>query len=194
MSGYGYIDYYGLLGVDKSADISDIHKAYWRQACRCHPDRGGSNEAMLRIAEAWGILSDPLKRARYDQLLASQHVECRHKEFMDDLRESRIKAYKHARSWAEFEKIYLKASETFRKDLDHTDLYEKGPGPYKIRLAGGSETVWIFNCTIGGVFVVSPTLTKAASQKPEGLVILFIFIIAMFIGLGLGALTYILLG
>ena len=56
--------------------------------------------------------------------------------------------------------------------------------------------VWMFNYMTGEIFIVAPTLEKAASLKPVGRVLLFIsiFITIMIIGFGLGALVHNLLG
>jgi curved DNA-binding protein CbpA len=54
-------DYYAILGVPQTATISEVHKAYWQNASSCHPDRGGSHEAMVQLVEAWEILSEPDK-------------------------------------------------------------------------------------------------------------------------------------
>ena len=188
----GFKDYYALLGVEKSSDMSEIHRAYWRQACRCHPDRGGNNEAMAQVAEAWETLSNPSKRAHYDQMRSSQHNGWHNRKFRDDLRESQIKAYKHACSWAEFERIYLKAYDTFIKDLEQPDRGVTAPGQIRIRASGESVIVWMFNYMTGELFVVAPPLAKAASLKPIRIVICGIsaFIMAMFIGFGLGALVH----
>ena len=64
-------DYYALLGVDKGADASEIKKAYRRLAMKYHPDRNkddDSAEAKFKsLQEAYAVLSDPQKRAAYDQ-------------------------------------------------------------------------------------------------------------------------------
>ncbi len=64
-------DYYKILGVERSADDATIKKAYRRLAMKHHPDRNEGNadsEAMFKSAkEAYEVLSDPNKRARYDQ-------------------------------------------------------------------------------------------------------------------------------
>ena len=64
-------DYYEVLGVGKDASESDLKKAYRRIAKDCHPDlHPGDTEAEARFKEAneaYAILSDPEKKAKYDQ-------------------------------------------------------------------------------------------------------------------------------
>lgn len=64
-------DYYEVLGVDKGADDSTIKKAYRQLAKKYHPDMNpGDAEAEKKFkeaSEAYAVLSDPQKRAQYDQ-------------------------------------------------------------------------------------------------------------------------------
>lgn len=61
-------DLYGVLGVDKNHATEDvIKKAYKKLAMKHHPDRGGDPEHFKKISEAYSILSDPEKKAKYDQ-------------------------------------------------------------------------------------------------------------------------------
>ncbi|TIC15292.1 TPR-like protein [Wallemia mellicola] len=60
-------DYYKVLGVPRSASDKEIKKAYRKQSKEAHPDKGGSVEAMERLNEAYGVLSDPELRRRFDE-------------------------------------------------------------------------------------------------------------------------------
>ncbi|KAG1367933.1 dnaJ-like subfamily B member 13 [Cocos nucifera] len=66
------VDYYKILQVDKNANDGDLKKAYRKLAMRWHPDKNPNNkkeaEAKFKeISEAYEVLSDPQKRAIYDQ-------------------------------------------------------------------------------------------------------------------------------
>ena len=64
-------DYYEVLGVEKGASAEEIKKAYRKSAMKYHPDRNpGDKEAeekFKELGEAYEVLSDDDKRARYDQ-------------------------------------------------------------------------------------------------------------------------------
>uniref|UniRef100_A0A4W5LWY8 J domain-containing protein n=1 Tax=Hucho hucho TaxID=62062 RepID=A0A4W5LWY8_9TELE len=64
-------DFYEILGISKGADAAEIKKAYRKSALKYHPDKNpGDKEAEEKFklaAEAYEVLSDPAKRAKYDQ-------------------------------------------------------------------------------------------------------------------------------
>jgi len=59
-------DYYAVLGVDKDASQVEIDRSYKRLASKHHPDRGGSEERMKLLNEAYGVLKDATLRRDYD--------------------------------------------------------------------------------------------------------------------------------
>lgn len=64
-------DYYEVLGIEKNADPEEIKKAYRRMAVKYHPDKNpgdkSAEESFKEIGEAYEVLSDPRKRAAYNQ-------------------------------------------------------------------------------------------------------------------------------
>jgi curved DNA-binding protein len=66
-----FIDYYKILGIDKSASTEDIKKAYRKLARKFHPDLNpndkDANKKFQQVNEANEVLSDPDKRKKYDQ-------------------------------------------------------------------------------------------------------------------------------
>src|SRR5580693_6205804 len=65
-----FVDYYKILGIDKSASDETIKKAYRKLARKHHPDLNpndkDANKKFQQINEANEVLSDPEKRKKYD--------------------------------------------------------------------------------------------------------------------------------
>ncbi|MGI8735242.1 MAG: J domain-containing protein [Pyrinomonadaceae bacterium] len=59
-------DYYAIIGADEGATSRDLERLYKRKAARLHPDRGGSEEDMKTLNEAYGVLKDENTRREYD--------------------------------------------------------------------------------------------------------------------------------
>ncbi|WP_400262404.1 DnaJ domain-containing protein [Sphingobacterium sp. SG20118] len=66
-----FVDYYKVLGIDKTASIDAVKKAYRKLARKYHPDLNPNDEAAKQkfqeINEANEVLSDSEKRKKYDQ-------------------------------------------------------------------------------------------------------------------------------
>ena len=64
-------DYYDILGLSKGASAAEIKKAYRKKALQYHPDKNPGDakaeEMFKKAAEAYEVLSDPDKKAKYDQ-------------------------------------------------------------------------------------------------------------------------------
>ena len=67
----GKRDFYEVLGVDKNADDAALKRAYRQLAKKYHPDANPGDEAAAEkfkeASEAYGVLSDPVQRQKYDQ-------------------------------------------------------------------------------------------------------------------------------
>lgn len=143
-------DYYEILGVDKTATVEDIKKAYRKQALRWHPDKNPNNREeaerkFKEIARAYEVLSDPVKRRRYDICGSSEQGYSADSTF--DCRD---------------------ADEIFREFFggkDPFDAFFDGKDPFEA-FFDNSEFQEVFRTDFGNpsVHVCDPTLTSSSQR------------------------------
>lgn len=59
-------DFYEVLGVQRTATLDDIKKAFRAKAVESHPDKGGDEDRMKELNAAYDVLGDETRRAEYD--------------------------------------------------------------------------------------------------------------------------------
>ena len=60
-------DYYEILGANETSTQREIERLYKQRASRSHPDKGGSEEDMKTLNEAYGVLGNAARKQEYDQ-------------------------------------------------------------------------------------------------------------------------------
>ena len=86
-------DYYEILGVSKDATSRDIQKAFQQKARKLHPDvnkEPDAEEKFKEVSEAYAVLSDEQKRARYDAMRSGMN----HRRIIDELRHNILTSQK----------------------------------------------------------------------------------------------------
>jgi curved DNA-binding protein len=108
-----FLDYYKILGVDKTATAKDIKTAYRKQARKFHPDLNPNNTNAKRnfqeINEANEVLSDPVKRKKYDKYGKDwQHAEEfeKSKQYQEQSSDNRRQGYSRAQSEGDFSDFF----------------------------------------------------------------------------------------
>ncbi|XP_033189127.2 dnaJ homolog subfamily C member 17 [Bombus vosnesenskii] len=98
------MDLYELIGIERTASVQEIKKAYRKKALCCHPDKNPDNpkaaELFHELSRALEILIDTSARAAYDKVINAKYQQkLRAKEF--DLKRKKLKEDLEAREFAE---------------------------------------------------------------------------------------------
>ena len=156
-------DYYQILGVNPTDDVRVIKEAYRRKAMQHHPDRGGTHEEMVRVQEAWEVLSNAEHRRRYDEARAASSTVQARRAARTDAQEARQRAEQYPRTWSDMEAMFTLLANDFSRATYGSvrmaqDIY--------LPTAGASVTGWLFilgGAILGGVFV-SPMVYNLGAE------------------------------
>lgn len=176
-------DYYSILGVDSKADFATIQSAFRQLAMRCHPDRGGSHEQMVRINEAWNILANPTSRAEYDQLRATHRESSAMKAAAA---QARADANVYPETWDGFDHWLSGIGKDFADTrFGQSKLHAWFPAPNTVSgwifiIIGGIIGGWVFN--------VAEASTK--NQGPESSSNFRLMLMVIGLGCWAGALAH----
>ncbi|XP_018395180.1 PREDICTED: dnaJ homolog subfamily C member 17-like [Cyphomyrmex costatus] len=114
------MDLYGLLGVEPTASVPEIKKAYRKKALTCHPDKNPDNpraaELFQELSRVLEILTDTNARVAYDQAIAARkqakervrQFDAKRKKLKEDLKTREEDLYKRSlgkRTKAEVKKL-----------------------------------------------------------------------------------------
>jgi ssDNA-binding Zn-finger/Zn-ribbon topoisomerase 1 len=107
------MDYYSILKVPSNANLDAIKRAYRARAMECHPDRGGSHQAMLEINEAFEILRNSELRQRYDEARRDEFNAYAQQRAQADAAHARQEAENYPRDWNQFKSWLDSLAEDF---------------------------------------------------------------------------------
>lgn len=87
--------YYELLGLRQDANVRQVKAAYRRMAVKAHPDKYNdpvekavANERFMRIAQAYDVLSNDIKRKLYDSMVAKGMMDFDEDAYLDMVRQN----------------------------------------------------------------------------------------------------------
>lgn len=123
------MDYYKILGVEKTATSEDIKKKYKELAIKYHPDKNPSKDAIEKfkmINEAYTTLIDPYKRGRYDAMYERER-ERKHKYIEDIFEMSGMNMFNR-----------LFRSDPFFTAISFPSLFQMSDPMFDLRIPSGS--------------------------------------------------------
>jgi DNA-directed RNA polymerase subunit RPC12/RpoP len=167
------VDYYDVLGVDRSTSLEDMKRAYRRKALKVHPDMGGSHEEMVTLTEAWAVLSNSLRRAAYDKQAAGDGGAAAIVVWHDVQRAASAEAREYPRRWADFEKWLDSVIEGALTDVAAAEYGTAKASFFEFPTSTGSVSggFFIFGGAVAALlvlFIMFPQYRSAAGQVLRG--------------------------
>jgi len=174
-------DYYKILGVTRDATFDAIKMAYRKRAMQYHPDRGGTHEEMLRINEAWQVLSNPQLRKNYDYARSHRDNAEAQRTTSADAAAARARAESYPQNWDDFAVWIDSVFEEYGKD-NNVIFGLKYPS------AGRSILGWVFilGGAAAGLYAASLLLSDKGLERWQ----IFVGIALIVAGAWLGAVIH----
>jgi len=152
-------NYYKILDVEPDSDFNRIKRAFRKKALEHHPDRGGTHAEMVKINEAWEVLSNTQLRQQYDNLLKNGK---RDSQFFD---EAKQRAQTYEKSWDKFDKWLSVIGRDFASAQYGSTKFTI----FTLPTGKGSMSAWIFIVTGGfiGICIASSVAMPFGSAIEE---------------------------
>lgn len=131
-------DLYAILGVARDATPEQIRFAFRRRSKQCHPDAGGTHEQMIRLLQAYEILSEPVTRQEYDSCQRQQDATAWESACEQATRHAQATYQAHGQDWTELMGWLDRQSE---------QIQSSGRG----RVASGAVTGLLLGAAVGAV-------------------------------------------
>jgi hypothetical protein len=149
-------DYYKILRVDEDATEEEINKTYRQEASKRHPDRGGNEEDMKSLNEAYSVLGNKSSRKEYD-------IE----RGIRAARKDRDETFRETTPSFDFESVAARSSDTF--GLGVAALICLGFGIPILLLI---ETQWVFflwplRIIAVGIILIGIYLARATFRQKQ---------------------------
>lgn len=133
-------DPYAILGVQPNAELAEIKMAYRAAVLRCHPDRGGTHEDMVRVAAAWEVLSDLELRAQFDRSRSRPTERSLQTQWDSGRRTAHARAQAYARTW----ETLLQRAESIMNDAERAEYGSALIGFFPFPTAAKSTSAAVF--------------------------------------------------
>ena len=127
-------NYYQTLEVAPSASFDQIKAAFRKKALQFHPDRGGTHLQMVRINEAWEVLSNPKLRLQYDESLKTGNIN------REQFANARKRSENYERDWSKFDSWLSSIS----RDFTSAKYGSKSFHGMAMPTSSGSISAWVF--------------------------------------------------